>query len=105
MHAHGPEYRHCRFASPPWACSVAASVPLALCSLRVSGDYFVIVSMGFQLGVLQIINNIDITGATGGLSNIPSLVAKASTEAPSASRSWWLPLWSCSAVTAERLMQ
>ncbi len=48
-------------------------MPLALCSLRVSGDYFVIVSMGFQLGVLQIINNVDITGATGGLSNIPSL--------------------------------
>jgi branched-chain amino acid transport system permease protein len=48
-------------------------MPLALCSLRVSGDYFVIVSMGFQLGVLQIINNVDITGATGGLSKIPSL--------------------------------
>ena len=53
-------------------CAVA-SMPLAVCSLRVSGDYFVIVSMGFQLGVLQIINNVDITGATGGLSNIPSL--------------------------------
>jgi branched-chain amino acid transport system permease protein len=51
-----------------------ASMPLAACSLRVSGDYFVIVSMGFQLGVLQIINNLDLTGATGGLSNIPSLV-------------------------------
>ncbi|HEY0184369.1 MAG TPA: branched-chain amino acid ABC transporter permease [Rhodopila sp.] len=50
-----------------------ASAPLAVCSLRVSGDYFVIVSMGFQLGVLQIINNIDLTGATGGLSNIPAL--------------------------------
>ena len=54
------------------ACALA-SMPLAVCSLRVSGDYFVIVSMGFQLGVLQIINNVDITGATGGLSNIPSL--------------------------------
>ena len=53
-------------------CAVAA-MPLALCSLRVSGDYFVIVSMGFQLGVLQVINNVDLTGATGGLSNIPSL--------------------------------
>jgi branched-chain amino acid transport system permease protein len=50
-----------------------ASIPLAACSLRVSGDYFVIVSMGFQLGVLQIINNIDLTGATGGLNDIPSL--------------------------------
>jgi branched-chain amino acid transport system permease protein len=52
----------------------AASVPLALCSLRVSGDYFVIVSLGFQLGVLVIINNIEITGAAGGLSRIPTFV-------------------------------
>jgi branched-chain amino acid transport system permease protein len=52
----------------------AASVPLALCSLRVSGDYFVIVSLGFQLGVLQIINNIEITGASGGLSRIPTFL-------------------------------
>jgi branched-chain amino acid transport system permease protein len=50
----------------------AASVPLALCSLRVSGDYFVIVSLGFQLAVLQIINNLEITGASGGLSRIPT---------------------------------
>jgi branched-chain amino acid transport system permease protein len=53
----------------------AASVPLAMASLRVSGDYFVIVSMGFQLGVLQIINNIEITGATGGLSGIPTFAS------------------------------
>jgi branched-chain amino acid transport system permease protein len=50
----------------------AASVPLALCSLRVSGDYFVIVSLGFQLAVLQIINNLEMTGASGGLSRIPT---------------------------------
>src|SRR6202012_3868416 len=54
----------------PAACIVAglgcalASVPLAACSLRVSGDYFVIVSMGFQLEILQITKNIDLTGAT-----------------------------------------
>jgi len=66
-------------APVPIACIAAAvicalaSVPLAACSLRVSGDYFVIVSMGFQLGVQQIINNIDLTGATGGLNDIPSL--------------------------------
>ncbi len=63
----------------PAACIAAgvicalASVPLAACSLRVSGDYFVIVSMGFQLGVQHIINNIELTGATGGLNDIPSL--------------------------------
>lgn len=66
-------------APVPTACIAAglicalASVPLAACSLRVSGDYFVIVSMGFQLGVQQIINNIDLTGATGGLNDIPPL--------------------------------
>jgi branched-chain amino acid transport system permease protein len=63
----------------PAACLAAglvcalASVPLAACSLRVSGDYFVIVSMGFQLAILQITNNIELTGATGGLNDIPSL--------------------------------
>ena len=71
MHAHMPI--PVAAAIVTLTCAVA-SMPLALCSLRVSGDYFVIVSMGFQLGVLQIINNVDITGATGGLSNIPSLV-------------------------------
>jgi branched-chain amino acid transport system permease protein len=54
-----------------FGCAMA-SMPLAICSLRVSGDYFVIVSMAFLLGVQQVINNIDLTGATGGLSNIPT---------------------------------
>ncbi len=51
-----------------------ASVGLALPSLRVSGDYLLIASIGFQLGILQVIKNVDFTGGPSGLSNIPSLI-------------------------------
>ena len=54
--------------------SAATSVFVSLPSLRVSGDYLVIASMGFQLGLLHILNNIEITGAANGLTNIPSLI-------------------------------
>ena len=54
--------------------AAATSVFVSLPSLRVSGDYLVIASMGFQLGLLHIINNIEITGAANGLTNIPSLI-------------------------------
>lgn len=54
--------------------SAATSVFVSLPSLRVSGDYLVIASMGFQLGLLHIINNIELTGAANGLTNIPSLI-------------------------------
>lgn len=54
--------------------AAATSVFVSLPSLRVSGDYLVIASMGFQLGLLHIINNIELTGAAGGLTNIPSLI-------------------------------
>ena len=50
-------------------CSVAMSLP----SLRVSGDYLLIASIGFQLGVLQIIKNLGFTGAAGGILDIPPL--------------------------------
>jgi len=56
------------------AFAMMASVALALPSLRVSGDYLVIASIGFQLGVLQIIKNSDWSGGPGGLSNIPPLI-------------------------------
>lgn len=49
------------------------SVALSLPALRVSGDYLVIASMGFQLGVLQIIKNLDWTGGTGGVTGITPL--------------------------------
>jgi len=49
------------------------SIALSLPSLRVSGDYLVIASMGFQLGLLQIIRNLDWTGGAGGVTGIPPL--------------------------------
>lgn len=52
-----------------------ASLAVSLPSLRVSGDYLVIASIGFQLGVLQIIKNLEFTGGPGGLSNIKPLMA------------------------------
>lgn len=53
--------------------AAVSSVGLSFPSLRVSGDYLLIASIGFQLGVLQVIKNIDFTGGPSGLSNIPSL--------------------------------
>ena len=53
--------------------ALLASIALSLPSLRVSGDYLVIASIGFQLGLLQIIKNVDWTGGPGGLANIPAL--------------------------------
>jgi len=50
-----------------------ASIALSLPSLRVSGDYLVIASIGFQLGLLQIIKNVEFTGGPGGFSNIAPL--------------------------------
>ncbi|ACL62954.1 branched-chain amino acid ABC transporter permease [Methylobacterium nodulans] len=51
--------------------AAAASAAVALPSLRVSGDYLLIASIGFQLGVLEAIKNIAVTGGAGGLTNIP----------------------------------
>ena len=56
------------------ALAMVASVALAASSLRVSGDYLLIASLGFQLGLLQLIRNLDITGGPGGLTAIPSTV-------------------------------
>ncbi len=54
--------------------AVVASVLLALSALRVSGDYLLIASLGFQLGILQVIKNFEFTGGPGGLSSIPSTI-------------------------------
>jgi branched-chain amino acid transport system permease protein len=54
--------------------AMIASVLLALSALRVSGDYLLIVSLGFQLGILQVIKNFEFTGGAGGLSSIPSTI-------------------------------
>jgi branched-chain amino acid transport system permease protein len=52
-----------------------ASFVLSVPSLRVSGDYLVISSIGFQLGLLQIIKNVDWTGGAGGLTGIRPLLS------------------------------
>lgn len=56
------------------AVALLASFAMSLPSLRVSGDYLLITSIGFQLGLLQVIKNLDFTGGPGGLSNIPASV-------------------------------
>jgi branched-chain amino acid transport system permease protein len=49
------------------------SVTLSLPSLRVSGDYLLIASIGFQLGFVEVIKNVDFAGGAGGLTNIASM--------------------------------
>jgi branched-chain amino acid transport system permease protein len=56
--------------------AVVASVAMALPSLRVSGDYLLIASIGFQLGVLELIKNLRFTGGPGGLTNIPPFLIR-----------------------------
>jgi len=56
--------------------AVAASIALALPALRVSGDYLLIASIGFQLGLLEVIKNVSWTGGAGGLTNIPSFLVQ-----------------------------
>ncbi|MFX7621103.1 hypothetical protein ABTJ52_22380, partial [Acinetobacter baumannii] len=41
--------------------AVAASILVALPSLRVSGDYLLIASIGFQLGLIEIFKNVSWT--------------------------------------------
>lgn len=54
------------------ALAMVASVALSVPALRVSGDYMVITSLGFQLALVHIITNVEFTGAAGGLTGIPS---------------------------------
>lgn len=56
------------------AIALVFSIALSLPSLRVSGDYLLIASIGFQLGLLQIIRNLDFMGASGGIMRIPRLI-------------------------------
>lgn len=81
------------------ACGVAvaalSSLVLSVPSLRVSGDYLVISSIGFQLGLLQIIKNVEWTGGAGGLTGVPSALSSYAT----ANLVWyWALLAVCAAV-------
>lgn len=51
--------------------ALAASILVALPSLRVSGDYLLIASIGFQLGLIELGKHIHSIGGAGGLTNIP----------------------------------
>ncbi len=53
--------------------AMAMSVMLSLPSLRVSGDYLLVASIGFQLGFVEVIKNVDFAGGAGGLTNIASI--------------------------------
>lgn len=55
--------------------ALAASVLVSLPSLRVSGDYLLIASIGFQLGLLELFKNVAVTGGAGGLTHIPAALA------------------------------
>lgn len=58
------------------AVALAASIALALPSLRVSGDYLLIASIGFQLGLLEVIKNLRFTGGSSGFINIPPFLIR-----------------------------
>lgn len=51
-----------------------SSLMLSLPSLRISGDYLLITSIGFQLGLLEVIKHLGFTGGASGLGNIPNVV-------------------------------
>ena len=51
-----------------------ASMMLSLPSLRISGDYLLITSIGFQLGLLEVLKHLSFTGGASGLGNIPNVV-------------------------------
>lgn len=72
--------------------AAVASLVLSVPSLRISGDYLVISSIGFQLGVLQIIKNAEWTGGAGGLTGIPSALRSYS---PTDLMLYWLLIGAC----------
>ncbi|PRY97260.1 amino acid/amide ABC transporter membrane protein 2 (HAAT family) [Jezberella montanilacus] len=74
-----------------------SSMMLSLPSLRISGDYLLITSIGFQLGLLEVIKHLGFTGGASGLGNIPNVV-----EGPS--RSAVFAFASCAVALAVVLM-
>lgn len=61
--------------------AILTSFMMSVPSLRVSGDYLLISSIGFQLGLLEVLKNLDWVGGASGLSNIPNIVSGASRSA------------------------
>jgi branched-chain amino acid transport system permease protein len=56
------------------AVAFVSSALVALPSLRVSGDYLLIASIGFQLGLIELAKHIHSIGGAGGLTNIPAFL-------------------------------
>ncbi len=61
--------------------ALLASLLVAVPALRISGDYLLIASIGFQLGVLEAIKNMTWTGGAGGLTDIPALFGRSTGHA------------------------
>lgn len=58
------------------AVAFIASALVAIPSLRVSGDYLLIASIGFQLGLIELAKHFHEIGGAGGLTNIPSFLIR-----------------------------
>lgn len=56
--------------------ALVSSVLVALPSLRVSGDYLLIASIGFQLGLIELAKHFHEIGGAGGLTNIPPFLIR-----------------------------
>jgi branched-chain amino acid transport system permease protein len=56
------------------ALATAISIAVSLPALRISGDYLLIASIGFQLGMIELIKNLRFTGGASGVSNIPAFL-------------------------------
>jgi branched-chain amino acid transport system permease protein len=75
------------------------SVVLSLPALRISGDYLLIASIGFQLGMIELIKNLRFTGGASGVSNIPAFLV------PSYGRFAYVVLVICVAVAVVLLVR
>lgn len=58
------------------AGAFASSLVISLPALRVSGDYLMIASIGFQLGLIEVLKHMAITGGPGGLTAIPPFLTR-----------------------------
>lgn len=58
------------------ALALVSSLIISLPSLRVSGDYLMIASIGFQLGLIEVLKHLSITGGPGGLTAIPPFLTR-----------------------------
>jgi branched-chain amino acid transport system permease protein len=81
------------------ALATAMSVVVSLPALRISGDYLLIASIGFQLGMIELIKNLRFTGGASGVSNIPGFLV------PSYGRFAYVALVICVAVAVVLLVR